>query len=60
MKDAPLSSQQANGVSRPMVERYVRMLEAGETPPPIKVDGNIIVDGNHSYIAGRLFGKELA
>lgn len=27
-------------------------------PPPIKVDGNIIVDGNHRYVAGRVYGQE--
>ena len=58
MRDAPLVSQQSGGVSLPVIERYVRLLEAGKVPPPIKVDGNIIVDGNHRYIAGRLFGKE--
>lgn len=58
MRDAPLSSQQAGGISRPVVERYVRRLEAGDVAPPIKVDGGIIVDGNHRYVAGRVFGKE--
>ncbi|MDA9934358.1 hypothetical protein N9B88_01185 [Rubripirellula sp.] len=58
MKDAPLSSQQAGGISRPMVERYVRRLEAGEVPPRINVDGDIIVEGNHRYVAGRLYGEE--
>ncbi|MCC9070164.1 RHS repeat-associated core domain-containing protein [Flavobacterium sp. F-65] len=43
-------------VSIPAVERYVRMLENGSVPPPIKVAGDIIVDGNHRYIAGRLVG----
>jgi hypothetical protein len=51
--------QTAQGaVSMPMIERYVRMLEAGEVPPAIQVDGNVIVNGNHRYIAGRLFGTE--
>ncbi|MCB1237772.1 MAG: RHS repeat-associated core domain-containing protein, partial [Verrucomicrobiae bacterium] len=45
-------------VSLPAVERYVRRLEAGEVQPPIKVDGNVIVDGNHRYVAGRVFGTE--
>ena len=58
MKDAPLSSQQTGGVSLPKVQQYVDKLSAGETPPAIKVDGNMIVDGNHRYIAGRIFGQD--
>jgi RHS repeat-associated protein len=45
-------------VSLPMVERYVRMLESGSVSPSIKVADGVIVDGNHRYIAGRLFGTE--
>jgi hypothetical protein len=58
MKDAPLSSQQAGGVSLPRVQQYVDKLLAGEVPPAIKVDGSMIVDGNHRYIAGRILGQE--
>lgn len=58
MKDAPLQSQQAGGVSLPTVQRYVDKLLAGEVPPAIKVDGNMIVDGNHRYIAGQILGQE--
>jgi len=45
-------------VSLPMVERYVRMLEAGKAPPPIQVADGVIVNGNHRYVAGRVFGVE--
>jgi hypothetical protein len=45
-------------VSQPMVERYVRMLEAGKTPPAIQVDVGVIVNGNQRYVAGRVFGVE--
>ena len=45
-------------VSLPAIERYVRMLEQGKVPPSIKVEGNVIIDGNHRYIAGRIFGTE--
>jgi hypothetical protein len=58
MKNAPLVSQQAGGVSLPRVQDYVSRLAAGETPPAIKVDGSIIVDGNHRYVAGRVFGQD--
>ena len=58
MRGAPLRSQQAGGVSMPRVQRYVDRLLAGETAPPIKVDGQMIVDGNHRYIAGRILGQE--
>jgi hypothetical protein len=45
-------------VSGPVVQRYVDRLLSGETPPAIKTDGDVIVDGNHRYVAGRLVGKE--
>lgn len=57
LKGATLKPGQ-QGASIPAVERYVRRLEAGETPPPIKVDEGRIVDGHHRYIAGRVFGQE--
>ena len=50
--------QTAQGaVSLPMVQRYVDRLIKGDIAPPIKVDGNIIVEGNHRYVAGKVFGK---
>jgi len=55
VKDAPLSSQQAGGISLPKVQQYVDKLLKREVAPAIKVDGNIIVDGNHRYVAGRRF-----
>lgn len=58
MKDAHLKTQQEFGVNMPAIQRYVTRLENGEIPPPVKVDNGIIVDGNHRYIAGRIFGKE--
>jgi len=60
MKDASLASQQAGGVSLPIVQKYVDKLLAGEVAPAIKVDGRMIVDGNHRYIAGRILGQEPA
>jgi len=58
MKDAPLNSQQLGGVSRPRIQENVNKILAGEKAPFIKVDGNMIVDGNHRYIAGRITGIE--
>ncbi len=58
MRDAPLSSQQAGGVSLPRVQEYVNKLLAGEKAPAIKVGGTMIVDGNHRYVAGRIVGSE--
>jgi RHS repeat-associated protein len=49
-----------SAVSKPIIENYVRRLEAGEIAPAIKIDGNVIVDGNHRYVAGRLVGREPA
>lgn len=57
MKNAPLKTQQGK-VSLPIIRRNVQLLREGKTPPPIKVDNGIVVDGNHRYIAGRIVGKE--
>ena len=57
LEGSTLTSPQGK-VSLPIVERYVRRLEAGDLPPAIKVDGNVIVEGNHRYVAGRVFGTE--
>ncbi|WP_312428748.1 hemagglutinin repeat-containing protein [Achromobacter sp.] len=46
-------------VSLPAIQRYVDRLLAGETPPPIKMDGDVIIDGNHRYIASRLLGRDV-
>ena len=38
-----------------IIQNYVNRILAGETDiPPIKADGNIIVDGNHRYISSRI------
>jgi len=59
MRGAPLQTTQSGGVSLPKVQRYVDRLRAGEVPPPIKVDGTRIVDGNHRYIASRIAGVDI-
>lgn len=41
-------------VSASIIQLYVTDIENGISLPPIRVDGNIIVDGNHRYIAFRL------
>jgi len=53
MTDVPLQSQQG-AVSLPKVQSAVDQLAAGSPAPPIRVDGSIIVDGNHRYIAGQI------
>jgi RHS repeat-associated protein len=59
MKDVPLQTQQSS-VSLPVIQNYVDRILLGENNiPPIKVDGNIIVDGNHRYIASRIAGVEI-
>jgi hypothetical protein len=58
MKDAPLLSQQVGGISLPQVQANVDKLIAGEVAPAIHVDAGMIVDGNHRYVAGRVFGLE--
>ncbi|MFL7962270.1 hypothetical protein ACEI36_08465 [Pseudomonas kielensis] len=47
-----------DGVSLPAIQRYVDRLLQGEIAPPIKMDGNVIVDGNHRYIAAKILGME--
>ena len=34
------------------------MLKEGLIAPPIKVANGVIVEGNHRYVAGRIFGLE--
>jgi hypothetical protein len=46
-----------SAISAPIVNRDIDMLRAGSEAPAIKVDGDIIVDGNHRYAAGVLEGK---
>ena len=59
MKDAPLRTQQKS-VSIPVIQNYVDRVLLGETNlPKIKVDGDIIVDGNHRYITSRITGIDV-
>jgi hypothetical protein len=60
MKGAELSSQQTGGVSLPVIQDYVDRLLAGEVAPAIYVENEIVVNGNHRYIAGRICGIEPA
>jgi len=54
MEGAPLKTTQGN-VSRELVNNYTDMLlKDGSEAPPIKVDGDTIVEGNHRYIADQL------
>jgi len=58
LEGATIKTTQEAGVSIPAVERYVRMLEAGNPAPAIQVADGVIVNGNHRYVAGRIFGVE--
>jgi hypothetical protein len=51
-----LTQTTQNAVSLPAIQRYIDRLNAGEQAPPIKMDSNVIVDGNHRYIAGAVQG----
>ncbi|WP_263263107.1 filamentous hemagglutinin N-terminal domain-containing protein [Pseudomonas sp. RIT-PI-S] len=53
--DASMSAQGA--VSLPAVQRYVDRLLNGDVAPAIKMDGNVIIDGNHRYIAAKILGR---
>jgi len=58
MEDAPLQTTQSN-LSRTLVNRYVdRLLIGGSEAPSIKVVGDIVVDGNHRYIADLLARRQ--
>lgn len=59
MQDAPLRSQQ-KAVSLPRVQQFFDLIRGGTDLAPIRVDGDIIVEGNHRYIASRLAGQEPA
>jgi hypothetical protein len=46
-------------VSGPVIQAYVDKIKAGTIPPPFKLYQMIIVDGHHSYIAGKLCSIEI-
>lgn len=46
-------------LSYPMITRNVRKLMNGEHPPPIKIEGQTIVDGHHRYISCCFVGIEV-
>jgi hypothetical protein len=41
----------------PRIRRYAMRLCAGEVPPDITIDGALIVDGHHRYLAGIVYGR---
>ena len=41
-----------------MVQDYVRLLESGSKAPAIRVANGVIIEGNHRYVAGRIFGVD--
>ena len=54
---SPMLTMQPS-VSAPGVQEYVSFIQSGGSTPPIQVDENIIVDGNHRYIANLLCNRE--
>lgn len=56
MQGDPATSAQGS-VSLPAVQRYVDRLLKGDIAPAIKMDGNVIIDGNHRYIAAKILGR---
>jgi hypothetical protein len=44
-------------ISQPKVQKALDQLHGGSKAPPIKVDGDVIVDGHHREIAGQIFGQ---
>ena len=54
----PLQAGQ-DEVRKPVIDAYIKRAQNGEVPPPIVLEGNVIIDGHHRYIAGRLAGTEV-
>ncbi|PNV99125.1 hemagglutinin repeat-containing protein [Pseudomonas protegens] len=54
--DSAISTQKA--VSLPMIQRYVDRLLKGDIAPAIDMDEDVIVEGNHRYIAAKILGRE--
>ncbi|QIA75991.1 hypothetical protein FEE42_00735 [Rodentibacter caecimuris] len=52
-KNTPYYTLQS-GVSIPMLRDYTLLIEQGSVPPAIKMDNNVIVEGNHRMVAGLL------
>ncbi len=55
---APFKTQQ-DRVYIPKIERFVEDMLNGDKFPPIKVDGNVIVEGHHRYIASKIAGVKV-
>ena len=51
--DSSLMTLQQN-VSVPAIAAYTEMLENGSVPPPVEMDKDVIVEGNHRMVAGLL------
>ncbi|QMN62086.1 hypothetical protein HVW67_06105 [Citrobacter freundii] len=51
--DSPLMTLQQN-VSVSAIAAYTEMLENGSVPPPVEMDKDVIVEGNHRMVAGLL------
>lgn len=49
----PLLTLQQN-VSVPVIAIYTNMLEKGSVSPPVEMDGDVIVEGNHRIVAALL------
>lgn len=59
LNSSPMMTYQPN-VFASGVAALVGVIESGGTLPPIWVDGNKIIDGNHRYIAGILCNQPVA
>ncbi len=63
MQGAPFKTRQ-QAISLPKVQRIIQNLEAGQRPKAyseyiqVDLEKNVIVDGNHRYVASRIFGIE--
>jgi filamentous hemagglutinin len=58
LADSPLRTQQER-VSISKIQEYVEIMRSGEDMGSIKVDGDVIVDGHHRYIASRIIGIDI-
>ena len=44
-------------ICAPKVQRNMMLLSQGSAAPPIQVANNMIIEGHHRYVAGKIYGQ---
>jgi hypothetical protein len=55
MNALPLFATQSK-ISGPKILKNLQRLANGDSPPPISVADNLVIEGHHRYVAGHIFG----